>query len=227
MNQLLAAIAYTVYAAFGLRLLWHFFTWIRASAAVGAYAPKYKTSFGTRILMALDIVFFRRLLVANGLLWTASWTFHLSFFIVVVRHLRFFIEPVPACVRESQTCGLIAGYILPASVLCLLLIRTVSAGERYLTKDNYLILLLTLGIATTGLLLRTVFRADLVGIKGFTHGLLTFQPGMGQNSYLFVVHFSLALLLILILPSHIFSAPLVTIEARRREQALNMVMHHD
>lgn len=166
-------------------------------------------------------------MVASGPLWFGSLVFHLSFLIVSLRHLRYFTDPVPGFIQDLQPCGLIAGFLLPASVVYLLSLRLLSAQDRYLTYHNYLILGLVLCIGTTGMLLRTVFRTDLVGIKKFTYGLVTFHPGVLQDSYLFVLHFALALFLIIILPSHIFSAPLVTIEARRREQALNMVMHHD
>ncbi|MGC2061948.1 MAG: hypothetical protein WA610_03155 [Thermodesulfovibrionales bacterium] len=226
MHQILAAAAYIVYAVFSLRLLWHFVLWLRTSHAIGkVFRFKQRTSAGTIMLMAIDILSFRRVMAANGPLWFGSMVFHLSFLIVSLGHLRYFTDPVTGCIRDLQTCGLIAGFLLPASVVYLLSIRILSANNRYLTYHNYLVLGLVLCISTTGLLMRTVFRADLVAIKGFTYGLLTFHPGVLQSTYLFVLHFALALFLVLILPSHIFSAPLVIMEARRREQELRMVMH--
>lgn len=226
MHQVLAAAAYIVYVVFSLRLLWHFLLWARASEAIGrVYRFKQKTSIATIMLMAIDIISFRRVMVASGPLWFGSLVFHLSFLLVSIGHLRFFTDPVPGWIQDLQTCGLIAGFLLPSSVVYLLSIRLLSAKDRYLTYHNYLILGLVLCISTTGLLLRTVFRTDLVAIKGFTFGLLTFHPGLLQDSYLFVLHFALVLSLVLILPSHIFSAPLVIMEARRREQELGMVLH--
>lgn len=226
MHRVLAAAAYIVYAAFCLRLLWHFLLWSRASRAGGnVHRFKQRTSPATIVLMAIDIISFRRVLVASGPLWVGSLLFHLSFLLASLGHLRFFTDPVPGCVLDLQTCGLISGYLLPASVVYLLSIRLLSAKDRYLTYHNYLILGLVLCLASTGLLLRTVFRADLLAIKGFTFGLLTFHPGLLQDSYLFVLHFALVLCLVLMLPSHIFSAPLVIMEARRREQELKLVMH--
>jgi len=226
MHQILAAAAYIVYAVFGLRLIWHFLLWTRTSQAIGnVYRFKQKTSIATIMLMAIDIISFRRMMVASGPLWFGSLVFHLSFLIVSLGHLRFFTEPVPGCIQDLQSCGLIAGYLLPASVVYLMSIRILSAKNRYLTYHNYLILALVFGISATGLLTRTVFKVDLVAVKGFAYGLLTFHPGLLKDSYLFAFHFALVLFLVVILPSHIFSAPLVIIEARRREQELNMVMH--
>jgi len=177
--------------------------------------------------MVFDIIFFRRLLVSSGVLWVGSWTFHLSFLVVLLRHLRYFTDPVPAWIAGLQTCGLIAGYLLPASVVYLLFIRAFSKKDRYLTFDNYLILGIVLLTGITGLLMRTLYRPDLVNIKGFAFGLLLFHPSTLQGSNLFVSHFVLVLLLLFLIPSHIFSAPLVTIEARRREEALKSVMHDE
>ncbi|MBA4373123.1 MAG: hypothetical protein C0402_09725 [Thermodesulfovibrio sp.] len=226
MYQLLAVAAYIVYTVFSLRLLWHFLIWVRASHANrGVFRFKLSTSFNTVLLMAIDLISFRRVMIASGPLWVGSLIFHLSFLLVSLGHLRYFTDPVPACIQDLQPLGLIAGYLLPASVIWLLSIRTLSVKHRYLTWHNYLILGLVLCISTGGLLLRTVFRTDLVAIKSFAYGLLTLQPALLQDAYLFALHFALVLILVLILPSHIFSAPLIIMEARRREQELRMVMH--
>jgi nitrate reductase gamma subunit len=226
MSLLLAAIAYIVYTTFGLRLLWHFFFWIKAlRPRTGIYNKKNRAAFGTLILMFIDIISFRRVLAASGLLWFGSLLFHISFLIVTLGHLRYFTDPVPLWVVDLQTCGVIAGYILPASVIYLLSIRIFSKKDRYLTYDNYLILGLVLLISITGLLMRLVFRPDLISIKEFSYGLLSFRPTTLQDGYLFVVHLLTVLSLVLLLPSHIFSAPLITMLARRRENALGLVMH--
>ncbi|MHB8882538.1 MAG: hypothetical protein ACYC69_13650 [Thermodesulfovibrionales bacterium] len=226
MSRLIALLAYAVYLLFCLRLLWHFWSWTRATRLLKVpSAAKQRTSFGTRLLMALDVITFRRVFVANGMLWTGSFAFHLSFLLVLLRHLRYFMEPVPLWVQDLQTCGLISGYILPVSVLWLLSIRVLSSKDRYLTYDNYLILGMVFVVSLSGLLMTTVFRPDLVMIKEFAFGLLVFQPGPLRGEYLFLFHFLAVLLLVLLLPSHIFSAPVVTMEARRREQSLGALLH--
>lgn len=226
MSLLLAAIVYMVYMSFGLRLLWHLFFWIKAFRPLtGIYNKKNRATFGSLILMFIDIVSFRRVFVASGPLWFGSSLFHLSFLFVALRHLRYFTYPVPLCIMDLQTCGILAGYILPASVIYLLSIRIFSKKDRYLTYDNYLILGLVLLISITGLFMRLIFRPDLISIKEFCFGLLTFHQTSLQDGYLFVIHLLTVLLLVILLPSHIFSAPLITIVARRRESTLEMIMH--
>jgi hypothetical protein len=56
-------------------------------------------------------------------------------------------------------------------------------------------------------------------------GIVAFSPSPPPDNFFFILHFSLVLLLIPYLPFHIFTAPLIAIEARRRQQGLDMVMH--
>jgi len=73
--------------------------------------------------------------------------------------------------------------------------------------------------------MRTVFRADTVAIKGFVTGIFSFTPVNSPDGIPFIIHFALALLLVAFLPSHIFAAPFVIMEARKREEELRMILH--
>ncbi|MBI5103078.1 MAG: hypothetical protein HZB33_14780 [Nitrospirae bacterium] len=225
MSLILAAIAYIVYFTFCLRLLWHLLLWLRAPGPPGRYTQKRRTSPGTWVLMIIDLLTFRRVFVSSGPLWFGSMLFHVSFFLVCIRHLRYFTDPVPFWVQDMQVCGIVAGYVLPASILYLLSIRTISIKHRYLTYDNYLVLGLTLLISLTGLFMLNFFKPDLLLIKEFSLGLLAFHPTHVGGSYLFLIHTAVFFLLALLLPSHVFSAPVITMEARRREESLPLVMH--
>jgi len=44
---------------------------------------------------------------------------------------------------------------------------------------------------------------------------------------LFLLHFSLVLVLVPLLPTHILTAPLVMLEARKRDLGLPLVMHEE
>lgn len=224
MRIVFAVIVYCAYAAFCWRVVFHALLWHRAAAAMerGAASP-HRGSLKAWVDTAADVVLFRRLFHENGLLWISAWTFHVTFLLVLVRHLRYFINSVPPCIVDFQSLGLLAGYLLPASILLILLIR--SAGrERYVSRLNYFILGLVLLIGITGFLLH-IYRTDLTGVKEFVLGILTFSPHPVPHSLLFIVHFLLVLLLLLSLPFHIFIAPVVMHEARRREVELREVLH--
>jgi len=174
--------------------------------------------------IAGDICFLTRLLKTNDLLWIGEWLFHSSLFLVFLRHLRYVLVPVPGWVSFIQPFGLVAGYILPLSLTYILVMK--AGRERgYLPSYNFLLLILLFTISATGLLMQTAYRTDVVAAKEFIIGILAFNPVMSPGGFVFVLHFSLFLLLVISLPSHIFTAPFVMIEARRHEKALEKLVH--
>lgn len=225
MGMLLVIIAYLVYAAFWVRLSLHTLLWLKSARQL----LPYRAAAGGRPLLvfataALDLLFFRRLFASNKVLWLGSWAFHTAFLFVILRHLKYFLNPVPDCIWCVQPFGIAAGYILTFSLPYVMVAR-VAARIRYVSYQNYLILGILFFIGATGLLMRIFFRPDLIDVKSFIMGIIAFRPSPLPGNFFFVVHFSLALLLIPYLPFHIFTAPLIVIEASRRQQGLDMVMH--
>jgi nitrate reductase gamma subunit len=145
-------------------------------------------------------------------LWLAALAFHWSFLVVLLRHLRFFLEPAPAFV------GLIAGVdgffqvgapvvyatdvLLLAAVSYLLWRRLGDSQVRYLSLfQDYFALYLLIGLAGTGVLMRYFVRPDIVAIKQLTLGLVTFAPVVPANvSPLFFVHLFLLSVLVAYFP---------------------------
>jgi hypothetical protein len=68
-------------------------------------------------------------------------------------------------------------------------------------------------------------KPDLVDVKLFIFGIISLAPAAVPRSVLFMIHFILVLVLISFLPTHIFTAPIIMLEARKREQALQLVLH--
>ncbi len=223
--MVLVIIAYVVYAAFWVRLSLHTITWLKAARRLspGNAAPRVNL-FLTFFSTALDLIFFRRLFDSNKLLWLGSWLFHTAFFVVMLHHLRYFLEPVPDCIVRVQPLGVSAGYLMAFSLVYVILLRT-ATRTRYVSYQNYLILGLVLLISATGLLMRNYFPPDLVDVKSFIMGLVALRPTPLHAGFFFSLHFLLALLLVPFLPFHLFTAPFVAFEARRREDLLGEVMH--
>lgn len=226
MGKILIAAAYAVYAAFWIRFFMHALVWRRATRALSPSAPH---AAGSKIkvwaLTALDTVFLGRMFMVNPGLWLGEWIFHASFLLVLLRHLRYFLNPVPGWVWSMQTPGLIAGYIMPLSVLYILVIRLLTRHEKYASRANMFLLGLILAISSIGFLMRAAYKPDLVGVKMFIIGIVGLAPTAAPESALFTIHFILVLVLVLLLPAHIVTAPFVMFEARKREQALHGVMH--
>jgi nitrate reductase gamma subunit len=199
--------------------------WRSARRLVSSGLPSPSMTKKACALTVLDILFFGRLLKGNAALWLGEWVFHASFLLVLLRHLRFFLNPVPELIWSLQTPGLVAGYILPVALIYILVIRLFTKLERYASPANMLLLVLVLMIGVLGLLMNLWFKPNLVDVKLFALGLVCFKPVAPPESLLFTLHFGLVLVLIAFLPTHIFTAPLVMMEARKREQALRLVMH--
>lgn len=173
------------------------------------------TLFGVIIRMFLEIVLFRSLfkntrteIVGDKIaykwvvwLWLFAILFHYSFLAVVVRHLRFFLEPVPFFITFlEQIDGILqvglpgvflSGITLLAGAVLLLLRRILIPKINYISiAADYFPLLLIIGIALTGIMMRYFTKVDVVKVKELTMGLATFHFSVPESgiSGLFYVH---------------------------------------
>jgi len=165
--------------------------------------------------MLLEILFFRSLFRntkaslregpkisygGNKVLWLAGLAFHWSLLIILVRHLRFFTEPVPGLVLFVEKIDSIFQIGLPllcltdliilAALTYLLLRRIVFAQIRYISLPaDYFALSLLLGIVITGILMRYFLKVDIVAVKELAVGLIGLSPPMPHGiGFLFYLH---------------------------------------
>ena len=148
----------------------------------------------------------------NRLLWLGGLIFHWSLLIILLRHLKLFFEPVPRCVTFLQsldglfqisTPTLLATDILIVVSLCYLFARRVYNPQvRFISLiSDYFPLLLILGIALSGILMRHYYRVDLLEIKRFTLGILSFIPIAPKDvGLIFYVHLFLVSILFAYFP---------------------------
>ncbi|MEJ2581985.1 MAG: respiratory nitrate reductase subunit gamma [Acidobacteriota bacterium] len=160
-------------------------------------------------------------------------------FIVVLRHFRFFIEPVPAWVEMLQSVdgffqvGLPVYYIttfLMVAGLAYLLVRRISDDKvRYISlPSDYFALYLLIGIALTGILMRHVEKIDVVQVKAAIAGWASFQPvaPVGVGSWYFV-HVALVSVLLIYFPfSKLMHAPGVFLSPTRNLANTNRTARH-
>ena len=186
------------------------------------------TTTGVVLRMLFEILTFRSLfrntraeINANGRisykwvlwLWLFALMFHYCFLVVVLRHLRFFTQPVPQAIVGLETLdgmlqvGLpvvrISGILLLLSVLALLARRILLPKVNYISRQaDYFPLILITGIATTGILMRYFFRVDIVKVKELAMSLVTLHPAIpaGGLSGLFYVHLFFVSILLAYIP---------------------------
>jgi len=153
-------------------------------------------------------------------LWLFALAFHYSFLVVVIRHLRFFTEPIPAFVTlVEQLDGfmqlgaaplpgfmlpgvMLSGLVLLGAVSLLLLRRLWVTQVRYISLPaDYFPLFLIIGIAFTGVLMRYLLKVDVINVKELTLGLVSFQPKTPEGiGVLFYVHLFLVSVLLAYFP---------------------------
>ena len=153
-------------------------------------------------------------------LWLAALVFHYSFFVIFLRHFRFFTEPVPGFVTLLQNLdgfmqmgaapfngfGLPGVYLtdmlLMAAVTWLLLRRILYSQIRYVSLPaDYFPLLLIISLGFSGMLMRYLFRVDVTKVKELAIGLFKFSPVAPEGiGVLFYIHLFILCVLIAYFP---------------------------
>jgi nitrate reductase gamma subunit len=171
--------------------------------------PAPITRGGVVLRLAREVVLFESLFKANLWLWACGWLFHAGLALVLLRHLRYFTEPVWTWVALLQPFGIYAGFALAAGLAGLWLRRVFVARVRYIsTPSDHLMLALLLAIAVSGLAMKYVAHTDIVGLKAFFLGLMYFDWQPLPADPLLYAHLALVAMLMLVFPvSKLLHAP--------------------
>ena len=170
-------------------------------------APVSRSGVALRLLR--EVVLFESLFRSNLWTWAFGWMFHVGLALVLVRHLRYFIEPVWGWVAFLQPFGIYGGFMMAAGLAGLWARRFLVARVRYIsTPSDHLMIALLLAIAGTGLAMKYVAHTDIVAVKAFTLGLLHFDWQPLPPDGLVYAHLALVALLMLVFPfSKLLHAP--------------------
>ncbi len=196
--------------------------WIKASRL-----DNPSTALGTIARMALEILLFRSLFRntkaeiregpklifgENKFLWLGALAFHWSFLFILLRHLRFFLEPVPGFVLIAQELDgffqigtpilYATDIVILAALIYLLARRMTDAQIRYISLfADYLALFLLIGLAISGVFMRYFIKTDLRQVKELALGLVTLSPVVPEGvSPIFFMHMFLLSVLIAYFP---------------------------
>jgi nitrate reductase gamma subunit len=173
------------------------------------------SALGVFVRMVFEVLLFRSLFrntrtelrggprlsyASSKWLWVAALAFHYSFLIILLRHLRLFIQPVPSPVKFLETIDsffqvwlpllYMTDIVLIGAVTYLLLRRVFIPQMRYISLPaDYFPLFLIMGIGTTGVLMRYFFKESVVDVKELTMGLIYFKPVVPKGiGVLFYIH---------------------------------------
>jgi len=171
--------------------------------------PAPATTGGVVLRMMREVFLFESLFKANLWTWGLGWLFHASLALVLLRHLRYFTEPVWAWVALLQPFGMYAGITMMLGVAGLWARRIFVERIRYIsTPSDHLMLVLFLVIALSGLVMSFVVHTDVIAVKGFVLGLMYFDWQSLPSSIALYAHLFLVAMLLMIFPiSKLLHAP--------------------
>ena len=174
---------------------------------------------GVVLRMTREVLFFESLFKASLWIWGLGWLFHASLVLVLLRHLRYFTEPVWAWVAFIQPFGVYAGITMLLGLAGLWVRRLFVDRIRYISApSDHLMLALLMVIAASGLSMKFLAHTDVIAVKGFILGLmyLNWQP-LPAHPGLYVHLFLVAVLLMIFPISKLLHVPGVFFSPSRNQ----------
>ena len=171
--------------------------------------PAPTTRRGVALRMLTEVTLFRSLFRSNKWIWLFGWIFHVALLAVLLRHLRYFTEPVWAWVALIQPFGLYAGFAMLAALGGLWARRFLVDRVRYISSpSDHLMLALLAAIAASGLAMKYLAHTDIVALKAFFLGLMAFDWRELPADPVLLLHLALVAVLMIVFPlSKLLHAP--------------------
>ncbi len=181
--------------------------------------PAPTTRAGVAVRMLKEVTLFESLFKANKWTWLFGWVFHFSLVVVLLRHLRYFTEPVWGWVAFIQPYGLYAGFGMLAGLAGLWARRFLVDRVRYITSpSDHLMLALLVAIGASGLAVKYLAHTDIVALKEFFLGLMVFDWHPLPADPALLLHLALVATLMIIFPlSKLLHAPGVFFSPTRNQ----------
>ena len=181
--------------------------------------PAPMTRGGVIWRMLREVALFESLFRANKWIWLFGWLFHVALALVLVRHLRYFMEPVWGIVALAQPFGVYAGFALLAGLAGLWARRFLVERIRYIsTPSDHLMLALLVALGASGLAMKYVSHTDIVALKAFMLGLFVFDWQPLPADPLLLLHLALVVILMAVFPaSKLLHAPGVFFSPTRNQ----------
>jgi len=163
--------------------------------------PAPVTQFGVILRMAREAALFESLFKGTKWTWAFGWLFHISLFLVLLRHTRYFLPAMPELITLLQPFGIYAGLTMIAGLAGLWGRRFLVDRIRYISvTSDHLILALLIAIAASGLTMKFLVHTDIVSVKAFFTGLMTLNFKELPADPLLLLHLTLVAVLMIIFP---------------------------
>lgn len=171
--------------------------------------PAPTTRLGVVRRMFFEVTLFTSLFKANKWIWLFGWIMHAALLLVLLRHLRYFTDPVWSWVSLIQPLGTYAAFAMVAGLAGLWARRFLVDRMRYISSpSDHLMLALLIAIGVTGLGMKYIAHTDIVAVKAFFLGLMYFDWQPMPSDWLLNLHLLLVATLMIIFPfSKLLHAP--------------------
>ncbi len=193
--------------------------WVTPAPLKIPTTPAPTTASGVVYRMAKEVIVFESLFKSNKWIWIFGWMFHMSLFVVLARHFRYFQDQPWFWVNIIQPFGKYAAFTMVIGLLGLFARRLVVARVRYISApSDYLMLIMLFFIGFSGLMMDYFVRPDIIGIKQFFDAWMGLSIGDLPINTALVVHLSLVALLMIVFPfSKLLHAPGVFFSPTRNQ----------
>ncbi len=113
--------------------------------------PAPTTRGGVVLRMLREVALFESLFRSNLWTWACGWLFHAGLALVLLRHLRYFVEPVWGWVAFVQPFGIYAGFAMAGGLTGLWVRRIFVPRVRYIsTPSDHLMIVAAAGDRAVG-----------------------------------------------------------------------------
>ncbi|MCX7896758.1 MAG: respiratory nitrate reductase subunit gamma [Rhodocyclaceae bacterium] len=210
MTIFFAVLFYLAAAVFTLGLIYKIYDFARTPAPLSIpTTPAPTTTPGVIWRMFREVVFFESLFKGNLWTWLFGWMFHMGLFLVLIRHLRYFVAEAPVWLLFIQPFGKYASFMMMGGLIGLWGRRFFVERIRYIsTPSDHLWLALLLVIGVTGMGMTFWMHVDVVAVKAFFLGLMVFEiNALPAHMGLFLHLLGVAVLMLLFPFSKLLHAP--------------------
>ncbi len=204
---------YLAAAIFIVGMIWRVRTWLKAPVPFPlTLFPAPATTSGRVRRIAGELLLFPSLWRGDRGLWLWAWFMHVTLAMVIGGHIvgissvgLQFVDlgfTAEQSLALSALMGTSSGLLLFAALIVLLYRRTVIPEVKRLSDPaDYFDLLLILAIVVSGLHMRmTSLDVDLLAIRAYLGGILSFHPIPIPHQWIFVSHFFLVNVLLMYFP---------------------------
>ncbi len=209
-EQLLSLILFAAFAVFLLGLIVRLVQYWRLPVPFNIpIMPAPKSRLGVLGRLLNETFLFKSLFRASKWTWVFGWTMHLALVLLLGKHLFYIYSVPPVWVAWLMSVGHWLFALFLFGLFGLLLRRIVVQRVRLISApSDYLMLVLLIAIAISGYSMHSGAAVNLVEVKYFVAGLLSFEWRQLPTDWRLVIHLLLVSVLLFVFPfSKLLHAP--------------------